>query len=207
LSSRFAPDNDSIPEYLSSKRIFEEFYDKIWKDWFNALGNRDIEGTFKKTGSYAISLLEDNIRIVVINSVYCSRQNFWSLYSPVDQGGQLAFLVTELTAAEKKGQYVHIVGHIPPNRECTETWLSNYLAILDRFSHVITGSFFGHTHKDQLYLYIPSGKTSFNSSVATAFVGGSITTFGHVNPCFKVYSLDTDKVCPENADICKLFSQ
>lgn len=200
------------------------------------------------------------MKIIVINTNYCSRENFWQLYDPVDPGNQLQWLVNELFQAEKNGQIVHIVGHAPITSDaCTQTWAHNYLMIIDRFRSIIKTSFFGHTHRDELRLYYPSRYSSqmyqsqgeqiqekvekeekrnerkeneenvpssssdinfhtneFTSSnkeeekeeekdvekemksegevdpILVGFVGGSITTFGYVNPCYKVYQMNDE---------------
>lgn len=128
-----------------------------------------------------------------MNTVYSSKENFWNLYQPRDLGDQLNFLVAELVQAESRGQSAHIIGHNPPNSECQESWLRNYIRVLGRFKSVIAGSFFGHTHDDHYYLYFGPGQDR-GDAYATAFVGGSITPFGHVNPCYKIYTLSKDKV-------------
>ena len=184
----FSPADSFIPERISSKWIYREFHDNIWKEWFQEIDKENPEKTFKETGSYSVDLKQDKLKLIFLNTVYCSRKNLWNLFNPVDLGGQLSFLVKELTEAESNNQGAHIIGHLPPNNECIESWLSNYISIIDRFSDTIEGTFFGHTHLDQLYLYQSNG-----NSRCTAFLGGSITTFGHVNPCFKIYSM-SDKV-------------
>lgn len=165
----------------------------MWSDWFAIIDSQyggNANQFFRTTGSYSFNLTE-RIRIIVLNTVYCSRNNLWNWLQPQDLGDQLTFLVSELREAESRGQSAHIIGHNPPNAECTETWLRNYIRVLGRFKSVITGSFFGHTHSDQYYLYF--GEDNGNA-YGTAFVGGSITTFGHVNPCYKIYTMSKDKV-------------
>ena len=97
-------------------------------------------------------------------------------------------MVRELTAAESLGQFVHIVSHGAADGGCTESWLSNYLNIVDRFSHVIQASFFGHSHRNIMRLYVPSSSTE-KTAKGVAFSAGSVLP-DHVNPCFKIYSMD-----------------
>lgn len=198
--NRFSPPDVTTG---SSAWVYEKFY-LLWEDWFRVIdekygGNSHL--FFKSTGSYSFDLTT-KIRVIVVNTVYCSRNNFWNLYQPQDLGKQLSFLVSELRKAESRGQSAHIVGHNPPNSECTDSWLRNYIRIVGRFKSVITASFFGHTHSDQYYLYFGAANHS-SHAYGTAFVGGSITTFGHVNPCYKVYTMDKDKV-PFSLNDCQL---
>jgi len=59
-------------------------------------------------------------------------------------------MIDVLKNAEKLNEVVYVLGHIPPGdnsylSECTK----RYDAIVDRFSHIIKGQFYGHTHNDE----------------------------------------------------------
>lgn len=89
-------------------------------------------------------------RVITLNSNYCARLNIWTLYRSIDPADHLKWLIKELSMAEEAGDLVHIVGHIPPdNRECSQSWVYNYLRIVERYSEIIVGQFFGHTHYDE----------------------------------------------------------
>ena len=52
-------------------------------------------------------------------------------------------------------------------------WAERYAALIDRFSHVVRGQFFGHTHQDHfesLHSYLD------NSLIGTIFIAPSMTT-------------------------------
>lgn len=122
---------------------------KSWKIW---LPDSALK-TARRTGNYVLNK-NKNFRLIIINTNYCARINFWSWYDSVDPGNQLKFLIHELFEAENQNQYVHIIGHIAPDHlECTQAWLDNYLKILHRFKHVIRSQFFGHTHRDEHRVY------------------------------------------------------
>lgn len=172
-------------------------YGSNWESWLgsSALSTFQTGGYYSKTFPLGDKKL---MRIIVINTNYCSRQNFWQLYDPVDPGNQLQWLVSELSQAEKAGQVVHIVGHAPITSDaCTQTWAHNYFAIINRFKRIIRTSFFGHTHRDELRLYFAPEKDGHlleggekEEAILVGFVGGSITTFGYVNPCYKIYQMN-----------------
>lgn len=50
-----------------------------------------------------------------------------------DPYGQLAWLVDELEMAERNGEKVHIINHVPPGQpDCLKTWSRNYYDIINR---------------------------------------------------------------------------
>lgn len=137
------------------------------------------------------------LRIVCLNTNYCTRLNPWSLYNPVDPGNQLKWLSDELHKAERAGDRVHIIGHIPPdNRECTQAWLFNFLRILDRFNDTVLAQYYGHTHRDEYRLFY-----SLNQSevpIGLAYIGPSITPFTENNPAYRLYYMDENSVLTDH---------
>jgi sphingomyelin phosphodiesterase len=68
----------------------------------------------------------------VINTQILSHFS-WIYLNETDPDGTLAWLVEELTSAERLGQKVQILGHIPPGSgECMEGWAKNYYRIVNR---------------------------------------------------------------------------
>lgn len=129
------------------------------------------------------------LRIISVNSNYCARLNPWSLYDPVDPANQLSFLRDQLKEAEETGDYVHIIGHVPPDhRECTEAWLFNYIRLMERFGHLVRGQFFGHTHRDEFRLVFST--TNASDPVAFQFISPSITSYSSTNPAYRIYYID-----------------
>lgn len=179
LRYRFAP--PQITGNLSN----QWFYDELYEQW-EKLAPADTD--FRHGGFYSKNLTSD-LKIIALNTNLCARQNYWLLFDPIDPAGQLEWFVSQLQQAEQSGQTVHVLGHIPPDAtECTATWFHNYLKIIERYRDVIVGMFFGHTHQDEIRLYysnIPDQRP-----LGVGLLGGSITPFGHVNPCYKIYSLN-----------------
>lgn len=63
-----------------------------------------------------------------------------------DPDGQLAWLVSELQAAETAGQRVFVIGHMPFGTNDSLHDGSNYLGqILDRYDATIAALFFGES--------------------------------------------------------------
>ena len=96
----------------------------------------------------------------------------------------------ELYDAEEKGLAVFIMAHIPPgdfgcdsrksNPIChchnifVVEWSSRYRALVDRFTNIIRGQFFGHTHADQFEIV---RSYADNSPVGVAFIAPSLTRY------------------------------
>lgn len=57
----------------------------------------------------------------------------WQIFEYKDPYGMLAWLVAELTAAEARGEKVHIIGHLPPGSvECWGVWSRQLDRIINR---------------------------------------------------------------------------
>ena len=113
----------------------------------------------------------------------------------------LDWLVQQLTESEELGEMVHILGHVPPgSNDCYQSWSRNYHTIINRFSHIIKGQFFGHTHNDEFEIFYedvtpPAASINYSyektyKATNVAYIGPSITTFGNVNPGYRIYHVD-----------------
>lgn len=57
----------------------------------------------------------------------------WLVYDPLDAKKHLDWLVEELYKAEKAGEKVHILAHIPAGvSDLTQTWTREYNKIVNR---------------------------------------------------------------------------
>jgi sphingomyelin phosphodiesterase len=136
----FKPDGESV--------VLKRFGD-LYKPW---LEDQAYE-SFIKFGFYTQKHPNSNLRIVSMNCMLCDVLNFQLFKSPTDPESGIDWLVSVLRAAEKAEEIVYIIGHIPlgdrfQSRECSK----RLIAILDRFSYIIRGSFHGHTHFDEFRL-------------------------------------------------------
>ncbi|RWS25560.1 sphingomyelin phosphodiesterase-like protein [Leptotrombidium deliense] len=180
----FPPPESSNP--FSMNWLFDELYNQ-WQRWIPESSAQ----TFKYGGYFSRNVTRQ-LRVIVLNTNFCARLNFWQLLNANDPGKQLKWLSQELQSAEDARQSVHIIGHIAPDRlQCSVVWLHNYLRILERYNETIKAQFFGHTHFDEIRIYeSPSTK----QAMSVAFIGGSLTTYENVNPMFRTYSLGDKSV-------------
>lgn len=101
----------------------------------------------------------------------------------------LQWLHDTLLEAEANEEMVHILIHRPNGGGDTyRFWSREYTRIIDRFHHIITGQFCGHSHKNELHLFYDRANASYATNVI--YNGGSLTTFSFVNPNYVVYYVD-----------------
>lgn len=148
-----------------------------------------------RLGAYAVKHPGSRLRIVSINTNLYYRNNFW-LYGSMDDrdpNRQLAWLVKELDAAEKAGDRVYIVGHMPFGDRGALHDGSNYLdQVVRHYSSTIAAMFFGHTHVDQFEIsYGDYRSRTAATALAVSYIAPSLTPTAGM-PSFRVYDVDPD---------------
>lgn len=104
--------------------------------------------------------------------------------------------------ARRRGQYAWIIAHVPPGGIDTDAMpvsASAFSQIIQRFSpHVITGVFFGHTHRDEFQLVYAGDVTRHfeddgpgRTPVNVAWIAQSITPLTNYNPGWRYYKVDS----------------
>ncbi|XP_061485259.1 sphingomyelin phosphodiesterase [Rhineura floridana] len=165
----------------SSAWLYSAMVD-AWRPW---LPHQALE-TLRLGGFYTL-LVQPGLRLVSLNMNFCSEANFWLLINSTDPAGQLQWLVNVLQEAEKSGEKVHIIGHIPPSH-CKRCWGWNYYHIINRFEGTVAGQFFGHTHVDEFEMFYD--EETLSRPVGIAFVAPSVTTYINLNPGYRIYHVD-----------------
>lgn len=87
-----------IDPNLTSDWLYNQAVES-WKIW---LPDSALK-TLRRTGSYVLNRSKD-FRLIILNTNFCARINFWTWYDTVDPGNQLKFLVKELFEAENQNQ-------------------------------------------------------------------------------------------------------
>ena len=146
---------------------------------------------FKETGYYTMKHPNSNLRIIALNCMECDTFNFNLIAEQT--GAQKMFLWLEhvLLQAEKDGEIVYILDHIPINASFYLTQCALRLrALLDRFNYIIRGHFSGHTHQDD----IVGVHSYFNASdiISINYVAPALTTYSHKFPSFRVFEIDSN---------------
>ncbi|KAI1370901.1 sphingomyelin phosphodiesterase [Hypoxylon crocopeplum] len=169
-------------------------YDVLSSSWSPWIGTR-AAATTKEFGAYSVKYPGGvgNLRVISLNTNMYYGHNYWLYEEPMeaDPSGQLAWLVSELDAAEKTGERVYIIGHMPMGSHDAFHDGSNYFdQIVNRYSATIAAMFFGHTHFDEFELsYRDYENRSHTNALAMSYIAPSMTpTSGH--PAFRVYTVD-----------------
>ncbi|KAJ5570471.1 uncharacterized protein N7459_009901 [Penicillium hispanicum] len=204
MENRFGPvyaalgNHDTAPLNLfPSNKISREYnpqwaYDALAADWAALTGIPSV-ALAREYGSYSAIHPNSNLRIISYNSIFYYRFNFFAYEEPMeyDPDNQLAWLITELDAAETAGQRVWLISHIPSGKPDHFRDHSHYFdQIVQRYDATIAALFFGHTHKDEFQIsYSTYTNRAWDTATAMGYIAPSMTpTSGP--PSFRVYEID-----------------
>lgn len=179
---RFAPKDLQEEEFS-----IDYLYNYLAVTWSHWLPLKSLK-TVRDAGHYTF-LLAPGFRIVVINNNLGYVYNFWILYGTDNLKEHLQWLHDTLLEAEENEEKVHILLHLPNGGgDSYQFWSREYSRIIDRFHHIITGQFCGHTHNNEFQVFYDRKDAKYATNVA--FNGGSLTPFSYVNPNYIVYYVD-----------------
>lgn len=168
----------------------------MWLDfgWIDGKASAQVKQTH---GAYAIEPMK-GLKVITLNSNYWYRWNFYNYVGmeDPDPSGIIQFLISELTDCEERGLKAWVQAHVPPGGLMDEALppVASFLtATLDRFSDVITGLFFGHTHLDEFSVLYSHNATekSEDRALNVAWVAPSITPFTDLNPGWRYYTVNS----------------
>ncbi len=169
-------------------------YDAIAKKWASWIGDT-AKQTVLDIGAYSTKYPNGNLRVISLNTNMYYRFNFAVYQQKMlqDPNGQLAWLVKELDAAEKAGENVYIIGHMPMGTPDALTDYANYFdQVVQRYSTTIRGLFFGHTHDDHFEVsYSDYSKRDSSHATAMSYICPSLVPTSGM-PAFRVYDVDPD---------------
>ncbi|GAA5807073.1 hypothetical protein MFLAVUS_000423 [Mucor flavus] len=195
-SNNFPLKSSNIPieiekDYLDLKWLYKSLAHS-WRGWLSLKTNPQVE---RNTGSYTARPVR-GLKLISLNTNFCYILNWWLYEHPIqkDPNGVLTWLIQELQDSEDRAERVWIIGHIAPgDSTCFHDYANYYNQIIDRYSHIISGQFFGHTHKDEMTIFYGHNKNqTAKEAISVGYVAPSITPFHNLNPGFRVYKIDTE---------------
>ncbi|KAJ2894250.1 sphingomyelin phosphodiesterase [Zalerion maritima] len=192
---------NAFPTTAQNENSAEWIYSLLSEKWTQWIGSEAASTTAAQFGAYSTTFTppsgNSTLRIISLNTNLYYVQNYW-LYQKemeTDPSSQFTWLVSELQSAEDAGERVYIIGHMPMGAHDAFRNPSNYFdQILSRYGHVVSGMFFGHTHKDEFQVSYSSYGSSFadrkaEDATGVSWIAPSLTpTDGH--PAFRVYTVD-----------------
>lgn len=172
-----------------------------------ALKNDTARGLFLDTysqyGCYAVPLPgATNTKLIVFNDI------FWAKRYPQQDAGRpvLEFLKRELSAADRRGEKIWLMAHVPPgdnskasaakflkkgttayNPILADTWNNALTSLLVKHASTVRASFAGHVHRDEFRLVYSQG---LDLPAVSMRLGPSVSPVTGNNPGYQIYSYD-----------------
>lgn len=168
---------------------------KLWAPWLQA----EALSTLREGGFYS-QLARPGLRVLSLNTVlYYGPDSATANAS--DPAGQYEWLQGTLEKAAQNLEKVFIIAHVPVGylpfaRDITAVRRHHnerLVAIFRKYSHVIAGHFYGHTHRDSLMVLLsPDGKplTSMFVSPAVTPIKSALEPYSN-NPAFRMCFYDS----------------
>jgi sphingomyelin phosphodiesterase len=157
-------------------------------DIFKPYLDKEAYETFRNYGYYTV-LIKEKLRIISLNCLLCDSFNLHLLYDSSQPNKMFKWLEQVLNSAERSGEIVHIVDHVPMhNSENTIQCASRLKILMDRYQNTVRGFFSGHTHRE--YLSIVHEYYNETKPIHINFVGSGMTTFREYQQSFRMYLID-----------------
>ncbi|KAF8382030.1 asm-3 [Pristionchus pacificus] len=131
------------------------------------------------------------LRVISLNNGYGDHVNFFLYVNQTDPDGSLSWFQNQLVEAEKAGDKVHVVAHIPGGSgEALEGWAINYYKVINRFEDTITAQFFGHTHSEEFNMFYENPDDASSRPTGVTWSAPSLTTYSEYFPAYRVYTIE-----------------
>ncbi|CAJ0583335.1 unnamed protein product, partial [Mesorhabditis spiculigera] len=144
----------------------------------------------KFNGCY-MKKLYPGLRLISLNNGLGDSMNFWLYVNETDPDGTMTWFINQLADAERAGDRVHIVAHIPSgSSESLEGWSANYYNAINRFESTVVAQFMGHTHSEEFQVMYSDMNDPKSRPTGVIYSTPSITPYSEYYPTYRVYTLD-----------------
>ncbi|XP_068199242.1 cyclic GMP-AMP phosphodiesterase SMPDL3A [Antennarius striatus] len=169
---------------------------RLWAHWLQP----DALFTLSQGGFYS-QLIKPGLRVISLNTIlYYGPNNASS--NRTDPAGQFVWFEKTLEKAAQNLEKVYIIGHVPvgylPFVKNTTAVRENHnerlVAICRKYSQVIAGHFYGHTHRDSVMVLLDHQQNPVNSifvSPAVTPIRNFVETYSN-NPAFRMYLFNSE---------------
>ncbi|XP_068609960.1 cyclic GMP-AMP phosphodiesterase SMPDL3A [Brachionichthys hirsutus] len=172
---------------------------ELWGRWLQP----EALFTLSQGGFYS-QLAKPGLRVVSLNTILYYGPNKASS-NMTDPAGQFLWLEETLAKAAESLEKVYIIAHVPVGylpfvkntTAITESHNERLVAICRKYSKVIAGHFYGHTHRDSIMVLLDQQ----NNPVNSIFVSPAVTPIKSPhevysnNPAFRMYLFNMRDYC------------
>jgi len=145
-----------------------------------------------KTGGYYSALIMKGLRVISLNTQWADSYNFYLLLREGQEYEEFVWLTNTLLQSERNGERVILIGHIPSGKSAPPNltyYGSEYVRIINRFSEIIVGQFFGHSHQDEFEIVYSLSNES--EPISVIYITSSVTSYTLKNPGFRIYEYNS----------------
>ncbi|XP_012684764.1 acid sphingomyelinase-like phosphodiesterase 3a [Clupea harengus] len=182
---------DQLP--TSTNEIYQALA-KLWAGWLEP----EALATLREGGFYS-QLIRPQLRLVSLNTILYYGPNKVT-ENMTDPAGQLQWLQNTLEASRQNMEMVYIIAHVPVGylpyaRDTTamrEVYNERLVEMFRNYSDLISGQFYGHTHRDSIMVLLDHQGKPVNS----VFVTPAVTPIKNArepysnNPAVRTYLYD-----------------
>ncbi|MCQ2820179.1 MAG: sphingomyelin phosphodiesterase [archaeon] len=173
-----------VDQYGKNETYLLEGISEVFKPWLP----EDAYESFRQYGYYSMKYKDTNLRFIVLNCLVCDAFNFNLLTETSQAKKMFDWFEGELSKAEKNGEFVHVIDHIPVGNHQQNIQCGLRMKILmERYQNIIRAYFSGHTHKDEIKIVRGYRNTK---PLHVNYVSAGLTTFSEYNPSFRVFEVD-----------------
>ena len=171
--------------FFGSETILLHGLSKVFKKYLT----QEAYDDFSQYGYYTMLYKNTNLRLVSLNCILCNSMNFNLIGDSFQVSKMFNWLEKVLNSAEKKGEKIYLLDHIPLyTSQHTYDCAIRLKVLLERYQHIISGYFSGHTHMDELTL-VEEYHNDKKYSVIN-YICPSLTTYSDFWPSYRVYNAD-----------------
>ncbi|CAD7691688.1 unnamed protein product [Nyctereutes procyonoides] len=184
---------DQLPVVTS--RVYNAVAD-LWEPWLD----EEALHTLRKGGFYSQKVSPNlNLRIISLNTNLYYGPNIMTL-NKTDPADQFEWLENTLNTSQQNNEKVYIIAHIPVGylpysggtMAMREFYNEKLIEIFRKYSNIIAGQFYGHTHRDSIMVLSDTKGSPINS----LFVAPAVTPVKSVlqkqtnNPGIRLFQYD-----------------
>ncbi|XP_041044778.1 acid sphingomyelinase-like phosphodiesterase 3a [Carcharodon carcharias] len=172
----------------------------MWGPWLTHDARRTLQKGGFYTQVFTCNVTQQTLRIISLNSNLYYSPNKMTEGIP-DPAGQFAWLENTLKKAQQSKEEVYLIAHVPPGylpgsmdtTAMREKDNERLVQILRKYSDIIVGQFFGHTHRDSIMVLLDKQGNPINSLFVAPAVTPQRRTLNGVtnNPGLRLYKYDT----------------